>query len=104
MSNSTEFKHIDVVGLKALQEQGDVRVFDIRDPQSYALGHIPQALPLNNDNLQASLDATDKSSPVVICCYHGISSQQAAQFVASQGFSDVYSLDGGYEAWRQSEQ
>jgi thiosulfate sulfurtransferase len=37
---------------------------------------------------------------VVVVCYHGNSSQSAAAYLASQGFSDVYSLDGGFELWQ----
>jgi len=36
----------------------------------------------------------------VVCCYHGISSQQAAQFLISQDFTEVYSLDGGFTDWQ----
>jgi len=36
----------------------------------------------------------------VVVCYHGNSSQQAAQFFAGEGFNDVYSMDGGFEAWK----
>jgi thiosulfate sulfurtransferase len=39
--------------------------------------------------------------PVIVCCYHGVSSQQAAQFLIHQGFENVYSMDGGFEAWRK---
>jgi thiosulfate sulfurtransferase len=42
-------------------------------------------------------------TPVIVCCYHGISSQQAAQFLIHQGFEEVYSLDGGFEAWRKDQ-
>lgn len=99
--NNPAFKHIDITGLKQLQDQQQVTVFDIRDPQSYAAGHIPGARHLTNDNLQQELAQTDSSATVVVCCYHGVSSQSAAEFVASQGFTDVYSLDGGYAAWQQ---
>jgi len=34
-----------------------------------------------------------------VVCYHGISSQSAAAYLAEQGFRDTYSLDGGFEAW-----
>jgi thiosulfate sulfurtransferase len=35
-----------------------------------------------------------------VCCYHGNSSQGAAQYFAEQGFTQAYSLDGGYEMWK----
>lgn len=98
----TNFKHIDVAGTKALMENG-ARVFDIRDPGSYASGHISGAEHLTNDNLQQVITTTPTDASVVIYCYHGISSQQAAQYFVAQGFADVYSMDGGYEAWRNSE-
>lgn len=75
-------------------------VVDIRDPDSFAAGRLPGAQHLGNDNLQAFLADTDRSRPVLVCCYHGLSSQNAAQFLIEQGFDTVYSLDGGFEAWR----
>jgi len=95
------FKHIDVAGTKAMQEQGAV-ILDIRDPNSYAEAHIEGAVHLTNENLPQVLADTDKDASVVVYCYHGISSQQAAQLFVGQGFTDVYSMDGGFEAWRQS--
>ena len=35
----------------------------------------------------------------IVTCYHGNSSQSAAAYLVSQGFTDVYSLDGGFELW-----
>ena len=37
---------------------------------------------------------------MVVCCYHGISSQGAAAYFAEQGFNEVYSMMGGFEAWQ----
>ena len=39
-------------------------------------------------------------APLIVACYHGNSSQSAAAYLAHQGFSEVYSLDGGFELWR----
>ena len=74
---------------------------DIRDPQSYLAGHISDAVRLDNDNVQAFVSSADQQRPLVVCCYHGNSSQQAAAWLASIGFSEVYSLDGGFELWQQ---
>ena len=77
----------------------EVTIVDIRDPDSFAAGHMLNAQPLSNDTAPAFLENTDKSLPVVVCCYHGNSSQQAAQFLFEQGFTESYSLDGGFEVW-----
>ncbi|APD84658.1 thiosulfate sulfurtransferase GlpE [Alteromonas marina] len=94
----TTFTHISVDDVANFQ--GDVAIVDIRDPQSFANGHMPNASPLNNDNFAAFIEQTPKDKPVVVVCYHGVSSQQAAQVIAQQGFETVYSMDGGFEAWR----
>ncbi|ALT00097.1 thiosulfate sulfurtransferase GlpE [Lacimicrobium alkaliphilum] len=94
------FQHIDIVAARQRLEAGDAVLVDIRDPQSYASAHIEDAVHLSNDNLQHFMDDTPRTTPVIVCCYHGNSSQQAAQFLVQQGYNDVYSLDGGFEAWR----
>ncbi|WP_282145780.1 thiosulfate sulfurtransferase GlpE [Alteromonas stellipolaris] len=94
----TAFSHISVQDVANFS--GDVAIVDIRDPQSFANGHMPEAKPLNNDNFAAFVEQTPKETPVVVVCYHGVSSQQAARVIAEQGFNTVYSMDGGFEAWR----
>lgn len=75
-------------------------VVDIRDAGSFAAGSIKGSQVLNNDNVQLFVEQTDKTLPIVVCCYHGNSSQSAAQFLVEQGFNEVYSLQGGFELWK----
>ena len=75
-------------------------VVDIRDATSFASGRITDSLHLTNESLADFLRDADPDAPVVVCCYHGISSQQAAQFLVSQDFTEVYSLDGGFTQWQ----
>ncbi|MBE9396445.1 thiosulfate sulfurtransferase GlpE [Pontibacterium sp. N1Y112] len=78
----------------------DATVADIRDQQSFVAGHMPHAVNVNNDNLHQFMQDADMDKPLLVCCYHGISSQSAAQFLVQQGFDEVYSVNGGFEAWR----
>ncbi len=77
-------------------------VVDIRDAQRFSARRIGGAYNLSNDNLQDFMASADMEKPLIVCCYHGISSQSAAGFLVHQGFDEVYSLDGGFEAWQQS--
>ncbi|NMH59818.1 thiosulfate sulfurtransferase GlpE [Alteromonas ponticola] len=95
------FHHISVADVA--ERGAEVTVVDIRDPQSFGQSHMPGATHLSNDNFAAFLSSTPKHTPVVVVCYHGISSQQAARVIAAQGFAEVYSMDGGFEAWRQQQ-
>ncbi len=74
---------------------------DIRDQTSFRQGRIGNACELNNSTVGDFLATHDKSAPVIVYCYHGHSSQGAAKFLSEQGFTTVYSLDGGYEEWKQ---
>jgi len=98
-----QFKHIDVQGAQALIEQKEARLVDIRDPQSFAVAHPQTAFHLTNDTMVAFMDEVEFEQPVLVMCYHGISSQGAAQYLVNQGFEEVYSVDGGFEAWHRAE-
>jgi len=98
--NQSSFKHMQVDELHAVLESKSHVVVDIRDETSFSNGRITDALHLTNENLADFVRDADLDAPVVVCCYHGHSSQQAAQFLLSQDFTDVYSLDGGFTQWQ----
>lgn len=93
------FRRIAPEQARELLEQG-AQLVDIRDAQSFANGHIPGARHLDNHSLHDFIAQADFDQPLIVNCYHGISSQSAANYLAHQGFSQVYSLDGGFEHWR----
>lgn len=94
-----EFKCISAQEALALIDQG-ATIADIRDPQSFAQSHITDAVHLSNENLQDFLQDRDMDQPLIVCCYHGFSSQNAAAQLAHLGFDQVFSLNGGFEGWR----
>jgi thiosulfate sulfurtransferase len=97
---STVFKVISTSQLHDVLADNSHIIVDIRDPNSFQTAHIPGAIHLSNDSMADFLRDADFDAPVVVGCYHGISSQQAAQFLISQDFTDVYSLDGGFTQWQ----
>lgn len=96
----TEFKRIPPEAAHALLKNGAV-VVDVRDPATFAAMHISGSKHLDNHSLHAFIQGADLDAPTVVVCYHGNSSQSAAAYLVSQGFSDVYSLDGGFELWQR---
>ena len=96
----SSFKHLSVNELIHMSaESNDVQIVDIRDNASFNAAHIEGSINLTNDNLPQFIADADMDKPLVVVCYHGISSQNAANYLLEQGFDDVYSLDGGYSAW-----
>ena len=97
------FKRISVPEAKTLLAELEVTVIDVRDAGSFEAGCIDGATRVADHNVQEFVGATDKDKPLVIYCFHGHSSQGAAEYFVEQGFSQVYSIDGGYEAWRTAD-
>jgi thiosulfate/3-mercaptopyruvate sulfurtransferase len=100
MRPRTPFQRIDIQQAAALFARSDLLVLDARDAGSFDDSRINGAQRLSSANLSALLDATAKVRPVLIYCYHGNASREYAQIFSDFGFREVYSLDGGYEAWR----
>ncbi len=75
-------------------------LIDVRDSDSYNEEHDPNAIHVTTTNMRSFMKETDKEMNILILCYLGNTSMIMAQLFCGQGFSNVYSIDGGYEAWR----
>jgi thiosulfate sulfurtransferase len=94
-----KFENITVINAKKLIAEGPVNFADIRDADSFNASHIKGAHHLTNDNLQEYIQESDPDCPLIVYCFHGHSSQPAAQLLIDRGFENVYSLIGGFENW-----
>ncbi|MEQ8767335.1 MAG: thiosulfate sulfurtransferase GlpE [Planctomycetota bacterium] len=94
---------IDVERARELQQSGEATFLDIRDPASFAAGHIEGATHLTDANVESVLSGLSPDRCVVVVCYHGNSSRGGAAFLLQRGFQEVYSLQGGFEAWRATQ-
>ena len=93
-------KYIDIDSARVKLNNEDVMAVDIRDQESFNAGHINGAIHLSNNNFDKFANSTDKNNTIIVYCYHGNSSQKAAQLLMNFGFLDVYSLNGGYQEWK----
>ena len=82
------FGRINVSEAKALIEEGAV-VVDIRDPQSFSAGAIPEAIHITGDVVDKFVEEQDCTRPLIVCCYHGNASQGAAQFFDTDTDADA---------------
>ena len=98
----TSFTRISCADANAMINAKEVNIVDIRDLNAFNGGHIIDAEHLDNHSLAAFVNDTEQDVPLIVCCYHGNSSQSAAAYMAEKGFEEVYSLDGGYDQWATS--
>ena len=80
----------------------NVQLIDIRTPDEYKSGHIPQAKNFDyfDDNFQASLKQLDTLQPVYIYCRSGNRSGKSVVNFKNAGFTKIYNLEGGILSWQ----
>lgn len=77
------------------------RLIDVRTPEEIALAAIDGAEALD-DALLASLLAGPRDVRLVFTCHHGMRSQAAAKHFLTEGFTRVFNLEGGIDAWSRA--
>lgn len=65
---------------------------DVREPEEYAMGHVPGAINIPPAELMSGakqLEKVDRHAELVLYCKTGSRSNVAAHFLKNQGFSNV---------------
>jgi monothiol glutaredoxin len=78
-----------------------LRLIDVRTPAEWDVARIPGAELLDAD-LMAELQELPKDTLLVFQCHHGHRSQRAAEQFPPLGFTRVYNLTGGIEAYSET--
>ncbi|MGC2164819.1 MAG: rhodanese-like domain-containing protein [Gallionella sp.] len=99
MTGNSGFRNITAAELQNMLRQGGIRLVDVRTDAEIAQGKIPQGEVLPLHLIPLKLTEMDKNTTTVFYCRSGGRSAQAAAFVAANGFTDVYNLQGGIIAW-----
>lgn len=94
------FKCISIDEAKTLIDSSEVTLADVRDSESFRQSNIPNSVHITGETAEAFLSSTSKDKPLIVYCYHGNTSKGAADYFSKKGFTDVYSMDGGFEGWR----
>ena len=84
-----------------IEENKDALILDVRTAAEYESGHIPNAVNLSNEDIQAGkVDSLkDKSQLIMVYCRSGNRSRQAAQKLAELGYTNVVDFDG-IQSWQ----
>lgn len=86
-------------------KEGNVQILDVRTSEEYKSGHLKNAFQADwNDQTQFAerTKHLDKNTPIYVYCLSGKRSAAAAKSLQESGFTQVYDLKGGFNAWRQA--
>jgi rhodanese-related sulfurtransferase len=75
------------------------QIIDVREPNEYAYARIPGAALKPLGEFRKWAQKLDKNQEYVLQCHTGSRSQQAAYLLERLGFTKVYNLSGGIDAW-----
>ncbi len=97
-------KEVDSVAALQLINHKNAVVLDVREPGEYDAGHVLNAKLLPLGKLKERMGELEKyrEQPIVVVCRSGNRSGTACFMLGKQGFSQVYNLAGGVQAWQKS--
>ncbi len=83
-----------------LSHNQPVMFVDVREPDEFAAGHLPGALNIPHEQAISQVARLPRDQSVVIYCIHSAHrAPEAARALRTQGFTNVYVLEGGIVAW-----
>jgi sulfur-carrier protein adenylyltransferase/sulfurtransferase len=87
-----------------LRRTRQARLLDVREKNEWDEGYIPGATHLPRGFLESRVEEAvpDKETPLVVYCAGGVRSAFAAKTLQEMGYTNVFSLSGGYGGWKNA--
>ena len=99
------YKVIPVSAFKELKKKRDTVILDVRTRGEQVGGVINGQRNMNvmDKKFRENVAKLDKSKTYLVYCRSGVRSRRACRIMAKQGFENIFSLKGGYEAWKRED-
>ena len=99
-NNKTNLSAIEFA--EKINELPTATILDVRTSEEFSKGHLNNAnnFDWNGNKFDEQIAPLDKSKPVFVYCLSGGRSASAANKMRSDGYKQVYELDGGIMKWR----
>ena len=89
---------------KRMASNKNVRLIDVREDNEWQAGHAAGAEHLGKGIIERDIETKvpDKSSELILYCGGGYRSALAADVLQQMGYTNVYSMAGGWKAWKDA--
>ncbi|MFN0276985.1 MAG: rhodanese-like domain-containing protein [Pyrinomonadaceae bacterium] len=79
-------------------------LIDVREDNEYAAGHAAEAKHMGRGIIERDIVQAfpNKSAELVLYCGGGYRSALSADMLQKMGYTNVWSMDGGWKAWKDS--
>jgi molybdopterin/thiamine biosynthesis adenylyltransferase/rhodanese-related sulfurtransferase len=97
-----EIREVTTAEADELRTQPGAVLLDVREPDEFEQGAVPGSLFLPRGNLESGIETRvpDKTTPLLVLCAGGNRSAFAAKTLADLGYTDVASVAGGFNRWK----
>jgi rhodanese-related sulfurtransferase len=87
-----------------MQSNSEVRLIDVREDNEWEAGRAAGSIHLGKGIIERDIEATvpDKNAEVILYCGGGFRSALAADTLQQMGYTNVFSMAGGWKAWKDS--
>jgi rhodanese-related sulfurtransferase len=89
---------------KRTAENPAAKLIDVREDNEWQAGHAAGAIHLGKGIIERDIESTvpDKETELILYCGGGYRSALAADVLQRMGFTNVFSMAGGWKGWKES--
>jgi rhodanese-related sulfurtransferase len=101
----TRIKEVTVAETRArLSANSNAKLIDVREDNEWEAAHAADAIHLGKGIIERDIEVTapDKSAELILYCGGGYRSALAADVLQQMGYTNVWSMAGGWKAWKES--
>jgi len=86
------------------QQNCEAKLIDVREDNEWEAAHAAGAIHLGKGIIERDIEATvpDKDAELILYCGGGYRSALAADVLQKMGYTNVFSMAGGWKAWKES--
>jgi rhodanese-related sulfurtransferase len=86
------------------QQNANAKLIDVREDNEWEAGHAAGAIHLGKGIIERDIETTipDKATELILYCGGGYRSALAADALQKMGYTNVFSMAGGWKAWKEA--
>ena len=96
------YRDITAAELKAMMDKKDFFHVDVHVPHEGIIPQLDARIPFDQITRELDQLPQDKAAKIVLSCRSGRMSSEAATALVAAGYTNVYNLSGGFNAWRDA--
>ena len=87
-----------------MRDDGDVKLIDVREDNEWDDAHARGAIHLGKGIIERDIETTvpNKGTELILYCGGGYRSALAADALQKMGYTNVFSMAGGWKAWKEA--